>query len=492
LSRIARHLGITRKSVRKVVQRRSGALPRAAPRPRTTALTPFRTRLQALRGQDPARSAVNVLQVLRAAGYRGGISALRALGRRLRPGPTREAFVPLTFGVAEAAQVDWGEFGDVFGIGRAVHAFVLVLCYSRLLPVPFTFSQPLEAFLRCPEQAFALLNGVTRDCWYDHAATGGAERRGRLVRFPPRFLAYAGHHGLRPVAGNIGRGNEQGRVEDAIKVPADELLAGAPLPGSRGSQRPGAGVARYRRQPTGAPRDAEGPEPARGRGAAAPRAPPRALRHGRGAERRRPAQLPRGLRQQPRRWRGPLAVGREAAHAAGGRGDGDPLVRPASGGAACPRLGARSRGRVPRPRGGPPRHQARRAGALAGAGRGGPRAVRAAGPSRASGPGTRLAGARSLRAELDHLLLLATGYGPRPVEAALAALLAQAIVGSHHVAQWPRLQAAPPVAPPPLTLADPRLTVPPGRPDLQGYDALLWDGDREPAPPEDPPGDADA
>jgi hypothetical protein len=102
------------------------------------------------------------------------------------------------------------------------------------------------------------------------------------------------------------------------------------------------------------------------------------------------------------------------------------------------------------------------------------------------------AGTRSLRAELDHLLLLTTVYGPKPVEAALAALLAQAIVGSHHVEQWLQLQAASPVAPPPLTLADPRLSVPVGRPDLQRYDALLWDGDRAPAPTEEPHGDADA
>jgi len=140
LSKIARHLAVQRASIRKVVRRRSVALTRAAPRPRTTLLTPFRARIQALLGQDPTRSAVNVLQVLRAEGYRGGISALRALVRRLRPGPTREAFVPLTFGVAEVAQIDWGEFGDVFGIGRQVHAFVLVLAYSRLLTVVFTFS----------------------------------------------------------------------------------------------------------------------------------------------------------------------------------------------------------------------------------------------------------------------------------------------------------------------------------------------------------------
>jgi hypothetical protein len=83
-------------------------------------------------------------------------------------------------------------------------------------------------------------------------------------------------------------------------------------------------------------------------------------------------------------------------------------------------------------------------------------------------------------------------YGPRPVEAALAALLAQAIVGSHHVEQWLQLQAAPPVAPPPLALADPRLTVPPGRPDLHRYDALLLDADAAPRAEEADHGDTDA
>ncbi len=89
------------------------------------------------------------------------------------------------------------------------------------------------------------------------------------------------------------------------------------------------------------------------------------------------------------------------------------------------------------------------------------------------------AGTRSLRAELDPLLLLATLYGPGPVEAAIGALLAQAIVGSDHVAQWLRLQEAEPVAPPPLTLGDPRLSVPPVRPNLQRYDARLLDADQE-------------
>jgi len=117
---------------------------------------------------------------------------------RGRPTPAAAAFLALTFAPGERVQVDWGEFGDVFGIGRAVHAFLLVCCYSRLLTVEFTFSQTLEAFLRCHEHAFAFLGGYSREAQYDNLATAVAERRGRLVRWNPRFLAYAGHCGFRP------------------------------------------------------------------------------------------------------------------------------------------------------------------------------------------------------------------------------------------------------------------------------------------------------
>ena len=95
------------------------------------------------------------------------------------------------------------------------------------------------------------------------------------------------------------------------------------------------------------------------------------------------------------------------------------------------------------------------------------------------------AGTRSLRAELDHLLLLTTLYGPAAVEAALGALLAQAIVGSEHVEQWLKLQQAGPVAPPPLTLRDARLSVPAPRPNLARYAALLLAADSAPPAEED-------
>jgi len=298
-SRIARHLGLNRKSVRKVVARRSVALTPAPPRPRATLLTPFHARIAALLARDPERSAVNLLQPLRAEGYRGGITALRGHLARTRPTPRREAFLTLHFAPAEAFQVDWGEFGDVFPLGRPVHAFVMVACYSRLLTVEFTFAQTLEAFLRCHEGPLAFYGGCGHECWYDNLATAVAERRGRLVRFHPRFLAYAGHYGFRPVACTPGRANEKGRVEDAIKVPPGQLLARAHLPRPRRLERPGPRLARHGRQPARACGHPPGPRPALPRGTAPPAAAARALRHRRGAEHRGAAHLPPRLRREP-------------------------------------------------------------------------------------------------------------------------------------------------------------------------------------------------
>ena len=39
------------------------------------------------------------------------------------------------FAAGEVVQVDWGEFGDVFGDGIKIHYFAMVLAYSRY-PLP--------------------------------------------------------------------------------------------------------------------------------------------------------------------------------------------------------------------------------------------------------------------------------------------------------------------------------------------------------------------
>jgi transposase len=206
------------KTVRRVVRRREVHLGIRTSK-RKSILDPFKPELVEFLKRDPRISNTSLLNHLRSRGYTGGASTIKdfmkeARGRFVHP---REAFLRLEFAPGEVAQVDWGEFGDVFGDGIKIHCFAMVLAYSRMIYVEFTRSERFEEFIRCHENAFGFFGGVPRECWYDNLTTAVSDRMSGLVRFNARFMAYMAHHGTRPHACNVARGNEKGRVEDLIK-----------------------------------------------------------------------------------------------------------------------------------------------------------------------------------------------------------------------------------------------------------------------------------
>jgi transposase len=169
-----------------------------------------------------------VLNQIRELGYLGGITVLFDFMKKERAVPFRnkEAFLRLDFAPGETAQVDWGEFGDAFENGEKIHCFAIVLCYSRYIYIEFTKSEKFEDFIRGHEHAFRFFGGVPKECWYDNLTSAVTDRMGSLVRFNARFMAYMGHHGIRPHACNPARGNEKGRVEDLIKYIRQNFWAG--------------------------------------------------------------------------------------------------------------------------------------------------------------------------------------------------------------------------------------------------------------------------
>lgn len=215
---IAREFGIDPKTVRRVVRRREVRLSAKVGK-RPSILDPFHEEICVQLKKNPRITGTAMMNYLRTRGYTGGLSLVQHYiqherGRFAKP---REAFLRLEFGPGEVAQVDWGEFGDVFGDGVKIHCFAMVLAYSRMIYVEFTRSEKFEEFIRCHEHAFRFFNGVPRECWYDNLATAVSDRMGGIIRFNARFMAYMGHHSIRPHACNVARGNEKGRVEDLIK-----------------------------------------------------------------------------------------------------------------------------------------------------------------------------------------------------------------------------------------------------------------------------------
>jgi len=175
-------------------------------------------------------SAQQVFQRLRdEEGYSGGISIVKDYVRQVRP-PRTPAFLTLSFGPGECAQVDWGSW-DAVTVGetrRRLSLFVMVLCYSRLLYVEFTLSQTMEQFLACHQNAFAFFgNRVPEKVMVDNLKSAVLRRiSGEAPVFNPRYLDFAQHSGFRIVACNQGKGNEKGRVESGVGYVKKNFLNG--------------------------------------------------------------------------------------------------------------------------------------------------------------------------------------------------------------------------------------------------------------------------
>jgi transposase len=215
---IARELGLNRDTIRRVVLRRTVSQS-IAQSSRASILDPFKSVIDDILLRDPFCTSSAILNQLRPLGFTGGMTCVRSYVRKkrelvVRP---RQAFLRLEFAAGEAVQVDWGEFGDVFGDGIKIHCFAMVLAHSRLIYIEFTRSEKFEDFIRCHENAFKFFGGITRECWYDNLTSAVTERVGQLIKFNSRFMSYMGHHHTRPHACNVARGNEKGRVEDLIK-----------------------------------------------------------------------------------------------------------------------------------------------------------------------------------------------------------------------------------------------------------------------------------
>jgi transposase len=216
IRKIERHLRMSWRTIKKYLDAPAQGL---AQRRRESKLDLFKATIAEWLEKDPTVAAAVIEQRLRPLGYSGGHSILREYVQTVRPQlkPGR-AFLRMEPPPGERFEVDWGHFGtlDYSGDKRKLYAFALVEAHSRMLYLEFTHSQSFETFVRCHMHAFTALGGAAREIAYDNLATAVAEHDGRLVRFLPRFLAFAREYSFYPKACNVAAGWEKGKVERAI------------------------------------------------------------------------------------------------------------------------------------------------------------------------------------------------------------------------------------------------------------------------------------
>ena len=126
-SALARQLGVSRDTIHRWI--RDGELDRDleaeavryGPRaPAPTKLDPYKPIIEARLAAYPELSAVRLLDEIRAAGYEGGYTQLKAFVRDVRPTPAPEPVIRFEMPVGRQAQVDFARFRFPWGVHYAL------------------------------------------------------------------------------------------------------------------------------------------------------------------------------------------------------------------------------------------------------------------------------------------------------------------------------------------------------------------------------------
>jgi transposase len=223
-SALARQLGISRDTIHRWI--RDGDLDRDlegdavryGPRPpMATKLDAYKPIIEARLATYPELSAVRLLEEIRAAGYDGGYSQLKAFVRRVRPIPAPEPVIRFETPAGHQAQVDFAQFRFGWGVR---YALLVVLGYSRLLWCRFYPRQDMTTLMDGLEEAFRYFGGVPQELLFDQmraVITRDLRLEGGALVRNTEFLRFAGHWQFTPRACRPYRAQTKGKVERPVR-----------------------------------------------------------------------------------------------------------------------------------------------------------------------------------------------------------------------------------------------------------------------------------
>lgn len=219
----ARHFGIDRKTVSKILKhsvppgyRREG--PPARPK-----LDPFIPIIDRILEDDKSmlkkqrHTAKRIFERLRDEhGFTGRLTIVTDYVREKKR-RSREVFVPLAHPPGHA-QVDFGEaLGEIGGVVRKIRYFAMALPHSDGFFMKAYPAETTEAFCDGHVSAFAFFGGVPLSILYDNTTIAVAKILGDGTRQRTRiFSELQSHYLFADRFGRLGKGNDKGNVEGMI------------------------------------------------------------------------------------------------------------------------------------------------------------------------------------------------------------------------------------------------------------------------------------
>jgi transposase len=232
-SALARKLGVHRDTIHRWI--RDGELDRdlggepvryGPRRPAATKLDAYRSIVEARLAAYPQLSAVRLLEEIRAAGYTGGYTQLKAFVQRVRPTPAPEPVIRFETPAGRQAQVDFARFKFPWGIR---YALLVVLGYSRLLWCRFYPRQDMATLIDGIEEALLYFGGVPQELLFDPmkaVITRDLRLEGGALVRNAEFLRFAHHWGFTPRACRPYRAQTKGKVERPVRYLRGNFIYG--------------------------------------------------------------------------------------------------------------------------------------------------------------------------------------------------------------------------------------------------------------------------
>ncbi|MGV1098567.1 IS21 family transposase [Thiovibrio sp. JS02] len=193
---IAKKLGIHRQTVKNHIA--ATTLPQYhTKKRRPSVLDPFRQIIKDYVEQDDYQ-ATWIFDRLRKMGYVGSYETVRDFVRPLKEQQTRLAYIRFETEPGLQAQVDFGDYQIVEpdGTTTTVHAFSMLLGFSRAMYVEYVERCTMEAFMDCHINAFRYLGGVPAEILYDNMKNVVVDRSEGKANFNKEFLHFAHHYGF--------------------------------------------------------------------------------------------------------------------------------------------------------------------------------------------------------------------------------------------------------------------------------------------------------
>lgn len=224
--RIARELGVDRKTVKRWLRLGSWQPRRSRYRPR--AIERFAGFIEQ-RAPEVGWNGAVLHRELAGLGFSGSYQQVQRFLKPYRAQRKWSELATTRFETepGEQAQVDYGQLQVWIGEQpETVHLFVFTLGYSRRLFTRGYRNERLATLLDGHERAFRHFGGVTFTCLYDNPRTLVLGRSENKVLWHPLFEDFARYYGFTPRACQPYRARTKGKVESGVKYVKRNALAG--------------------------------------------------------------------------------------------------------------------------------------------------------------------------------------------------------------------------------------------------------------------------